>query len=463
MTMQPDATAGDTSDVVAVFLTIRQTAEFLEYIGSVATIEARPRPAFNASLIFLWIMATAITALASWYPAQEYRIFRAKLAKFQADRDKQNEDKEQASVEVPDEFDVALDDLQDGDEEKDASADEDFLDEDGDSEDEEANEKDRKKKKVWALHSLPPPRREKGKNRENASKTWVLYSLPPPEKNKKREKSRPDNASNTANTTSQDETHLEESQESLQADTPLPEAWTAPSSHELTQWHVMGFVLTASIMLFLLFYFQFYNIVTVLYGFGCAGAVSHLIFGPILVWVIPKFGDDWTRELNKRIMCSLNGFDVTSQMLGFAWAILWLWYGLSHYRPSQNAFFWITLNIFGTCFCILALSMLKLTNIRIATMLMLTVFFYDIFFVFITPLFLNGESVMITVAQGGGKSSTADDFCFKYPEDKACKGIDFLPMLLLVPRINDYTGGSSLLGLGDIVCKSQHMSCPFEH
>jgi signal peptide peptidase-like protein 2B len=80
--------------------------------------------------------------------------------------------------------------------------------------------------------------------------------------------------------------------------------------------------------------------------------------------------------------------------------------------------------------------------------------FLDIFFVFITPLFLDGESVMITVAKGGNSNgSTADDFCFKYPEDRECTGIDFLPMLLSIPRINDWRGGSALLGLGDIICK----------
>ena len=61
---------------------------------------------------------------------------------------------------------------------------------------------------------------------------------------------------------------------------------------------------------------------------------------------------------------------------------------------------------------------------------------------------------MITVAKGGNANgSTADDFCFKYPEDKQCTGIDFLPMLLSIPRINDWRGGSALLGLGDIICK----------
>jgi hypothetical protein len=80
--------------------------------------------------------------------------------------------------------------------------------------------------------------------------------------------------------------------------------------------------------------------------------------------------------------------------------------------------------------------------------------FLDIFFVFVTPLFLDGESVMMTVAKGGNANGvTADDFCYKYPEDKKCAGIDFLPMLLSIPRIRDWRGGSALLGLGDIICK----------
>ena len=112
------------------------------------------------------------------------------------------------------------------------------------------------------------------------------------------------------------------------------------------------------------------------------------------------------------------------------------------------------MNVFGASFCVVALSMMKLGSIKVATLLLLMVFVYDIFFVFITPLFLGGESIMITVAKGGAGDSTADDFCYKYPDDKDCTGIDFLPMLLIIPRLNDYRDGSSLLGLGDIVCKS---------
>ena len=37
------------------------------------------------------------------------------------------------------------------------------------------------------------------------------------------------------------------------------------------------------------------------------------------------------------------------------------------------------------------------------------------------------------------------------PSDKNCQGGDPLPMLLTMPRLFDYEGGSNLLGLGDIV------------
>lgn len=71
---------------------------------------------------------------------------------------------------------------------------------------------------------------------------------------------------------------------------------------------------------------------------------------------------------------------------------------------------------------------------------------------------------MLTVARGGAEGATGgDDLCFKYPKHKDCTGMDFLPMLLAFPRINDYRGGASLLGLGDIVRKSKLRLTLSEH
>lgn len=57
---------------------------------------------------------------------------------------------------------------------------------------------------------------------------------------------------------------------------------------------------------------------------------------------------------------------------------------------------------------------------------------------------------MLKVATGSDNPS-GEAFCFKYPDERACKGIGFLPMLFILPQVNDYANRSVILGLGDIV------------
>lgn len=103
--------------------------------------------------------------------------------------------------------------------------------------------------------------------------------------------------------------------------------------------------------------------------------------------------------------------------------------------------------------CIQFLEVIKLNSLKVAALLLIVAFFYDIFFVFVTPYLFKGKSVMITVATSGGPPTADPLWCEKYPDDKNCQGGEPLPMLFQIPRLGDYTGGSSLLGLGDIVCK----------
>jgi len=58
---------------------------------------------------------------------------------------------------------------------------------------------------------------------------------------------------------------------------------------------------------------------------------------------------------------------------------------------------------------------------------------------------------MVDVATSGGPPKADPLWCEKYPDDKNCQGGDPLPMLFTIPRIGDFSGGSSMLGLGDIV------------
>ena len=50
----------------------------------------------------------------------------------------------------------------------------------------------------------------------------------------------------------------------------------------------------------------------------------------------------------------------------------------------------------GISLCILFLSLVRFPNIRVATVLLCLAFFYDIFFVFLSPIFFK-ESVMVKV------------------------------------------------------------------
>lgn len=84
------------------------------------------------------------------------------------------------------------------------------------------------------------------------------------------------------------------------------------------------------------------------------------------------------------------------------------------------------------------LKVLRLPSLRICTIL-LSALFYDIFFVFITPLFMEGgKSVMVEVATGHSSDEQ-------------------LPMVLRVPHLSSqpsricYVHTYSLLGFGDIL------------
>ena len=63
---------------------------------------------------------------------------------------------------------------------------------------------------------------------------------------------------------------------------------------------------------------------------------------------------------------------------------------------------WIMQDILGIMVSIYYLKVLRLPSLKICTILLSALFIYDIFFVFITPLFTkDGKSTMVEVAIGG--------------------------------------------------------------
>ncbi|XP_043213429.1 signal peptide peptidase-like 2A [Amphibalanus amphitrite] len=126
-----------------------------------------------------------------------------------------------------------------------------------------------------------------------------------------------------------------------------------------------------------------------------------------------------------------------SQLLLFAVSlaagIVWLVF------RDNDVWGWALQDVLGVAFTLSLIRSCRLPNLRIMTFFAVGLLIYDIFFVFITPLFTaNGKSIMVEVATGGG------DY--------------ILPMVLKVPYIvhSQYPEcqspqSFSLLGYGDII------------
>nr|AAL14628.1 growth-on protein GRO11 [Euphorbia esula] len=98
----------------------------------------------------------------------------------------------------------------------------------------------------------------------------------------------------------------------------------------------------------------------------------------------------------------------------------------------RDSFAWIGQDILGIALIITVLQIVHVPNLKVGTVLLSCAFLYDIFWVFVSKLWLK-DSVMIVVARG----------------DKS--GEDGIPMLLKIPRMFDPWGGYSIIGFGDII------------
>lgn len=259
---------------------------------------------------------------------------------------------------------------------------------------------------------------------------------------------------------------------------------------ELEPIHALGFLVMASSSLLILFYFkvnginevwkngfcflqtdtmlvflllQVYSFVKVFYAFGCSNAVIQVIVYPIFAKHLKRLGFQERTVFDSADFGKVSNWHIQSAILGYAWGMSWLYMALFVHHPETYTFYWMSQDILGACMCIVFLSIVQINSIQVATIMLTVSFFYDIFFVFVTPYIFKGESVMVTVATSGGPPTKDPLWCEKYPSDDGCQGGDPLPMLFAVPRLFDYYGGSSLLGLGDIVCKCSIVVCSNEY
>ena len=182
----------------------------------------------------------------------------------------------------------------------------------------------------------------------------------------------------------------------------------------------VGFVVMASIALLVLFFFIRYLIYLLLAVFAIGGSQSVAsILTLSLIYLFPSH--------NRLLRCPpvppTRLFTVLPILPALALGVVWL-----VYRASAWSF--VLQDVLGVCLLLTLQRVLRLPNIKISVVLLSLAFFYDIFWVFLSPYFFS-SSVMQTVAQGGTTGES-------------------VPMLLRLPRLQDELGGQTMLGLGDI-------------
>ncbi|KAL7516035.1 LOW QUALITY PROTEIN: hypothetical protein ACHAWX_001092 [Stephanocyclus meneghinianus] len=275
-----------------------------------------------------------------------------------------------------------------------------------------------------------------------------------------------------------------------------------PDSLKLTASRALGFIVVASTSLLVLFFFKIFNVVKIIYAFGCSGACN-LVVHPgftvldgrcqshVRIWLL---GGSYADCRSSGIYCVVCQNEVgkaaaafrvvdrgesiqgggkgwmegtvahvpvgvfrTNRSRGHSLSDSIFWHGSDlalggiHCAPSLHPCFLLG-DIFGTCMCILFLTTIKPNSIRVAAVLLTVAFFYDIFIVYVTLLLTkHGESITVNVAMTGGPPKVDPSWCENYPFDADCKGGDPLSMLFAIPRIGCYQGGFSLLGLVNIV------------
>eukprot|EP00049_Salpingoeca_infusionum_P018819 m.358915 g.358915 ORF g.358915 m.358915 type:complete len:586 (-) comp18341_c0_seq1:327-2084(-) len=191
--------------------------------------------------------------------------------------------------------------------------------------------------------------------------------------------------------------------------------------------HIIYLVIFASILLVLLYFLYKYlvYVIIALFYIGSVFNTHHII-----TRVFKRTACAKPCLTRRKMGCANpNTLDIIGFSLGLTLATVWV-----VYRKENWA--WVLQDLLGMGLLTVALQQLRLASFRVGVLLLSVFVLYDVFFVFISPLFTkNSDSIMVVAATGGGTSSES------------------IPMVLSIPRINVplCQMGNSLLGFGDIL------------
>lgn len=200
------------------------------------------------------------------------------------------------------------------------------------------------------------------------------------------------------------------------------------------------FVLFGSALLTLLFFFMKYLIYLLLVVFASAAVSSTAtLLEPLIAAQRPSLRarayrlPKWTGAVLGSLEHSWA--DALAEGIGMALAALFLVF-------RNRGVGWLLQDTIAALLLLTIQRTLRLPNLRVGTLLLVCTFFFDIFWVFLSPLVFQ-KSVMIEVATGGGTGQS-------------------VPMVLKVPSMSA-SGGFKILGLGDIAIPGLLVSLLLRH
>ncbi|XP_037574783.2 signal peptide peptidase-like 2B [Dermacentor silvarum] len=183
--------------------------------------------------------------------------------------------------------------------------------------------------------------------------------------------------------------------------------------------------------LILLYLFIQYLVYLIIGMFVLASTVALIGVLEPLFYMLP-FGT--ARLPNYAFPCFYGSLEVRQVFLIlFSIGLAFSWVVIRHNSKS-----WLLQDFLGVVFSIYMIKTLRLPNLMVICVLLVLLFFYDIFFVFVTPYLVpKGDSIMVEVARGGGSDEQ-------------------IPMVMRVPHLSNEDIGAcfgeySVLGFGDIL------------
>jgi len=185
--------------------------------------------------------------------------------------------------------------------------------------------------------------------------------------------------------------------------------------------HAFIYCLIGSGMLVVLFFFMKYLIYVIMaaFCFGGAGCIQQMV-SAILQYSFPRLRQPAFIVAEEQITSA----DLLAVLPAAFLVIGWLWF-----RNTEYGF--IYQNTIGAGLLCMIQRQVRLPNLKVAAIVLATMFCFDVFWVFLSPMFFRGKSVMVEVAKGGGTQEA-------------------VPMLIRVPTVGESHGGERMLGFGDI-------------